>query len=203
MIRCNYQNTSCYKAKAVGRLDSIDAETGYTTGGQVLTVKGYGFGGEKVEALVDGVPCKVFENDENHFKCITGANSNPSPAGKFVGQHGLRRKFINSTYVLTYENIASSTEFEEKLAMDLEAPANIKDGHSGNIYTAYFKAPASANYRFYISCDDYCQLFFNNVGKDEAGKTVVYTSDSYTSYRNYFNVFERRKTTQWFTLQAD
>jgi len=48
MIRCNYQNTSCYKAKAVGRLDSINAETGYTTGGQVLTVKGHGFGGEKV-----------------------------------------------------------------------------------------------------------------------------------------------------------
>ena len=33
MIRCNYQNTSCYKAKAVGRIDSIDATSGYTTGG--------------------------------------------------------------------------------------------------------------------------------------------------------------------------
>lgn len=111
MIRCNYQNTSCYKAKAVGRLDSIDAATGYTTGGQILTVKGHGFGGEKVEALVDGVACKVFENDEHHFKCITGNNSNPSPPGKFVGQHGLRRKFINSTFELGYHNITNSNEF--------------------------------------------------------------------------------------------
>ena len=87
--------------------------------------------------------------------------------------------------------------------MDLETPVNVKDGHSGNIYTAYFKAPANASYRFYISCDDHCQLYFNNVGKDEAGKTLVYTSDAATSYRNYFNVIERRKTTQWFSLQAD
>jgi hypothetical protein len=88
------------------------------------------------------------------------------------------------------------------LAIDLETPTNVKDGHSGNIYTAYFKAPATANYRFYISCDDFCQLFFNNLGKDEAGKTLVYTADATTSFRNYFNVLGR-KTTQWFSLQAD
>lgn len=88
------------------------------------------------------------------------------------------------------------------LAIDLEAPTNVKDGHSGNIYTAYFKAPATANYRFYISCDDFCQLFFNNLGKDEAGKTLVYTADGVASFRNYFNVLGR-KTTQWFSLQAD
>jgi len=32
MIRCNYQNTTCYKAKAVARIDSIDAKMGSTTG---------------------------------------------------------------------------------------------------------------------------------------------------------------------------
>jgi len=31
---------------------------------------------------------------------------------------------------------------------------------------------------------------------------VIYTSDGHTSYRNYFNVLGR-KTTQWFSLQAD
>lgn len=86
--------------------------------------------------------------------------------------------------------------------MDLEAPVDVKVGHSGNIYTAYFKAPATANYRFYVSCDDYCQLYFNNLGKDQAGKKLIYTSDGYTSYRNYFNVLGR-KTTQWISLSAD
>jgi len=53
-------------------------------------------------------------------------------------------------------NITLSTEFTESLALDLEAPANLKDGNSGSIYSGYFKAPATANYRFYISCDDHC-----------------------------------------------
>jgi hypothetical protein len=42
------------------------------------------------------------------------------------------------------------------IATDLEAPINVKDGNSGNIYKGYFKAPATASYRFYIACDDVC-----------------------------------------------
>jgi hypothetical protein len=200
MIHCNYQNTSCYKAKAVGRIDSIDAISGYTTGGQILTVKGHGFSEDNIDAKVDGVSCSVFENDEHHFKCITGNNTNPSAAtGIFVGQHGLRRKVINSTYAVTGANIASSTEFEEVLAVELEAPINYKNGHYGNIYTAFFKAPATAGYRFYVSCDDWCQLHFNNAGKDPVGKKVIYSSDAGASYRNYFNL-NGRKTTAWLNL---
>ena len=33
MIRCSYDNTTCYKAKAVARIDSIDAKEGYSSGG--------------------------------------------------------------------------------------------------------------------------------------------------------------------------
>ena len=78
-----------------------------------MTVKGHGFNGDNIDAKVDGVPCLVFEKDQEHFKCITGSNSNPSPSGKFIGQHGLRRKFINATYQLTYQNITNSTEYVE------------------------------------------------------------------------------------------
>jgi hypothetical protein len=52
--------------------------------------------------------------------------------------------------------MAISNDYTESLAMDLEAPINVKDGNSGNIYSGYFKAPANASYRFYISCDDSC-----------------------------------------------
>jgi hypothetical protein len=33
MLRCSYDNSTCYKAKAVAKIDSIDAVQGYTTGG--------------------------------------------------------------------------------------------------------------------------------------------------------------------------
>lgn len=45
MIRCDYSNSTCYSAKVVAVINSIDASTGYTTGGQLLTINGYGLNG--------------------------------------------------------------------------------------------------------------------------------------------------------------
>lgn len=42
------------------------------------------------------------------------------------------------------------------LAIDLETPKDEWDSDFGNKYYGYFKAPATANYRFYMSCDDKC-----------------------------------------------
>ena len=73
MLRCNYQNSSCYKAKAVAVINSIDAEQGYTTGSQLITVKGHGFNSFGIKAHIDGVPCEVQSFDIHQFTCLTGA----------------------------------------------------------------------------------------------------------------------------------
>ena len=78
------------------------------------------------------------------------------------------------------------------IAVDLEAPYNVKDGHSGNVFSGYFKAPATAGFRFYISCDDWCQLSFSSVDKNPAANTTVYTSNGYTGFRDYLRVSNRR-----------
>jgi N-acetylmuramoyl-L-alanine amidase CwlA len=112
----------------------------------------------------------------------------------------LKRKFYNATTELTEANITASTEFVEMLALDLEAPQNVKDGWSGNVYTGYFKAPATAKYRFYVSCDDECSVRFSTVNKDPSAATKVYTSDGWTSYRSYLG--GGRKITEWFNLNS-
>jgi len=113
MLRCSYDNSTCYKAKAVARIDSISATQGYTSGGQVLTVKGHGFSSEKISVTLDGIACKVLETHVDYFKCLTGAQPAPTTNTKYVGQHGLRRKFYNATQELTLANISASTEFVE------------------------------------------------------------------------------------------
>jgi hypothetical protein len=40
-------------------IDNIDLHTGYTTGGQNLTLTGYNLEGENIDIKVDGVPCIV------------------------------------------------------------------------------------------------------------------------------------------------
>jgi hypothetical protein len=64
-------------------------------------VRGHGFGGDMFDVKIDGIPCRVFENDHDYFKCITGANPTPSSQTSYPGQHGLRRKFFNTTTQLT------------------------------------------------------------------------------------------------------
>jgi hypothetical protein len=73
MKRCSYDNTKCYKAKAVAKIDSISAIEGYKTGGQVLTVNGHGFNSDNIDVKIDGVGCKVIETSVEYFKCLTGA----------------------------------------------------------------------------------------------------------------------------------
>jgi hypothetical protein len=60
MYRCAYDNTTCYKAKAVAVIYGISESQGYLTGGQEITVKGHGFANGTIDAKIDGVPCKVF-----------------------------------------------------------------------------------------------------------------------------------------------
>jgi len=43
---------------------------------------------------------------------------------------------------------------------------NQKEGFSGSVYSGYFKAPATAGYRFYMACDDNCILRMNYDGAD-------------------------------------
>ena len=46
---------------------------------------------------------------------------------------------------------------EEKLELVFEQPIS-RSHNVGQIWDGYFKAPATTDYRFYISCDDACQL---------------------------------------------
>ena len=155
---------------------------------------GHGFGGDLLDVKIDGVPCSVIENDLNSFKCLTGANQNPTNFASYPGQHGLRRKYYNTTTQLRLSNITRSTEFVETLSIDLEAFKDINGWYSGYIYSGYFKAPATASYRFYISCDDEAEVYFSSVNESPENKTLIYRSPFYVGYRGYFRVDGRTMT---------
>ena len=69
---------------------------------------------------------------------------------------------MNTTYGLSYSSFDYDSNFTMMLAPDLEAPINVKNGAYGNAYSGYFKAPATAMYRFYLACDDACTMYLSN-----------------------------------------
>jgi len=118
-IRCDYSNSSCYVAKAVPVINYIDSQSGYTTGGQLITVEGWGFNSANISATIDGQPCLVQNYQQDSFQCLTSADPTPSTGSFFKGQQGMRRKIFNTSTALNYQNIQTTTPQAEIIAPDL------------------------------------------------------------------------------------
>lgn len=94
----------------------------------------------------------------------------------------------NTTYGLNWTSMASSPDFKEMLSMDLEAPKDVKDGPYGNVFSGYFKPPITGRYRFYMSCDDLCQLYLSNTTMDPTQATKILDVTAWGNHRAYFTV---------------
>ena len=81
LYTCNFAGDDCWKVRVHPKIESISHNTGYTTGGQLLNLFGYGLNGTDVNVLVDGVPCDVKNASVNALSCVTRATSNESFSG--------------------------------------------------------------------------------------------------------------------------
>ena len=97
---CNWAGDECWTVRTHPKITSISAAEGYTTGGQTLTINGWGLKGDKlsdIDVKVDGVACKVLSMAKEKITCMTGAAASVSHAGTQPGSPGLRQKIYDST----------------------------------------------------------------------------------------------------------
>jgi len=95
---CDFNNTNCYQAKSLPVIFEISENVGYITGGQNITVKGFGFDAGKVNAVIDGKNCTVTATSRYEFDCTLQPKETESDLSHpYVGQHGATRYFTNST----------------------------------------------------------------------------------------------------------
>jgi hypothetical protein len=73
MTHCEFDNEACYQVRSVPVIYDVSESTTYITGGQNLTVTGFGFNSENIEATVDGEPCTVTSYSETSFSCKVGS----------------------------------------------------------------------------------------------------------------------------------
>jgi hypothetical protein len=87
-------------------MDTISAHSGYTSGGQELTITGYGLTGASVGVTVDGVDCVDVRHSLREIKCTTGAASQASTTGvDQPGQPGITRRFVNTGDAPGFDNV--------------------------------------------------------------------------------------------------
>ena len=87
---CNFAGDDCWHVRTHPKIDGVSAGSGYTTGGQELTISGWGLKGtngvDDVEVLVDGVSCDVKSSTLETITCVTGEAAQVSNDG--VSQPG-------------------------------------------------------------------------------------------------------------------
>ena len=97
MVHCTYDNQTCFQTRTVPVIFDISSNTTYTTGGQNLTVRGYGLDGN-VTATIDGQECVVTKNSNDSFSCEVQPHSTPSTTNvSQQGSFGLTREMYNFT----------------------------------------------------------------------------------------------------------
>ena len=98
---CNFSGDDCYYVKTHPKIDSISAPDGYITGGQTITIDGWGLKGATgmgdVSIMVDGVPCEVTSHSFDQTTCVTGTAESISLDGvSQPGSPGLTQQILNS-----------------------------------------------------------------------------------------------------------
>jgi hypothetical protein len=98
--------TDCFTMRVHPRIDSISATSGYLSGGQVLTITGWGLEGTKAEGEilpsdvtvnVAGQACVVTATTSTTITCNTGKASAVSKVQNQPGPKGLKHRFVNPT----------------------------------------------------------------------------------------------------------
>lgn len=70
---CNFDGDDCWYVRSYATIESISANTGYTTGGQTLRIRGWGFNVGEVSVTIAGEPCTVQSVNMKEIVCVTSS----------------------------------------------------------------------------------------------------------------------------------
>ena len=189
ITHCHFDNSSCYKVKAVPVIFNISSNTGYTSGGQNLTIYGHGFNNDNISVTVDGANCKVSYYRDDSVSCEIQSRSSPSVSGvPQLGGHGVKSRFVNKTYSLNIDRIQQDYySYKESLRLNFEVPRNIDD-NIGHKLIGWFIAPSTTRYRFYQTSNDYSRFLMGLNTSNPLDTTLLTYRKLWAPYRNFFRM---------------
>lgn len=193
---CNFAGDDCYTVRVHPRIKKVSKNEGYITGGQSIRIDGVSFNGTNVEVMVDDVACKITDRGLDYINCVTGERAaGKSAIGYQPGQPGM-------TLIQTDE--------EYKAFSLLQSSFEVMHLNSSNPITGWFKAPATGQYRFYISCDAACSLKYAETPLDPTAlltteptmKVIASLKKGSSFWRDYHYQDNDGHYSEWIVLQG-
>ena len=83
----------------------------------------------------------------------------------------------------------------------MQSPQNEAD-QSGSIYKGWFVAPATTNYRFYMTCDDYCSVSIGNSSMVSSEPTEILSNFANVDHRDWWETrrSQYKRISEWISL---
>ncbi|KXZ43941.1 hypothetical protein GPECTOR_77g37 [Gonium pectorale] len=177
-------NGTPYHFQLYPEVSSIEPSVGSVAGGTLIKITGRGFPtldlklDDVVNVSIAGVPCTIVNSTYDTVFCVSGPKPALAPesaapiAGLYPGMRGIEYEFYNmssSRETPTYSNLwrlnktilttktNGTGSYKATLAHGWEDPNHTVSYHCTR-FKAFFTAPRSAKYRFYVQNDDYGQL---------------------------------------------
>lgn len=146
----------------------------------------------------------VSSQSEHAFSCEVSTKTEASVSDStYLGSNGLKRLFANETNGLNWDHLkAENYDHVEKLALTMQSPYNEPGDNMGNIYKGWFVAPATTNYRFYLACDDYCDLNLGTTNMVDTDPTKIAENIGGINYRDWWETgnYEQMRISDWISL---
>ena len=128
---CSYDNSTCYMSKTVPVIFDLSSNVGYISGGQNLSIRGFGFMSGNISVTVAGLPCNVSFYTNTVINCqVSPSNSISNLNGTFIGSNGIKRTKYNGTSKNTVNfnnlkiNNPSNLTVSQMLKLSFETPLN-------------------------------------------------------------------------------
>jgi len=117
---------------------------------------------------------------DTEFTCeIAAADAVSDTTTPKVGLQGV------STFLYSGTTPSEDTLQSKQVWTAMESRNSIANYFSQE-YKAWFIPPETTRYRFYMSCDDICEMHLGNTPNSAIDTTVLIDADGYTNYRDYF-----------------
>ena len=103
----------------------LSQSQGYTTGGQNLTIEGFGFENATLDIKVGGIQCNPTVYNNTRVYCTVAQGGKVEADGPRAGQMGISRRAINGTAF----DITKLVDYKgnETIAMSLERAFDLGD----------------------------------------------------------------------------
>ncbi len=206
--KLNLSKETPYYFKIFPKIDSINTNKGFSSGGIELIITGKGFKIDNINIFIDEFECKNLKNiSSSTVTCITESVNIDREKKIFFGSNGLRIQRYGLKTSVTVDNLNTliGDESVKPIYDDIILETSTKPTNQinyGQYINGYFKAPFDGKYRFWSTSDDINHVYLTYPNEENVIKrSKIIDFNSWNNFDDFFTSYDITRSS-WISLKS-